>query len=223
MPPAPGIEARRTSGLLKSEAAAGRPAGILVFQMAGAFCRFHPRWHGLFLEGGFEHENRFVHVPLGGSRAQPCERPRHLNQNAGGTGSVRRARPRLAAQPAPRRGRHGHRHLSRALLRLLQDRHQGLPCRQIPGRSPAAPSRFSVPTHSDLRPVFLTRPRDTLPGSSAAALREGGSVSHTCFAWLPRGGSATIRGNHPSLSAPPRSQSPSCPSRPRRAAPHGHG
>jgi len=27
------------------------------------FCRFHPHWHGLFLEGGFDHEGRFVHVP----------------------------------------------------------------------------------------------------------------------------------------------------------------
>ena len=38
---------------------AGRPlrtAGILVFQTAGAFCRFHPHWHGLFLEGSFEHD-----------------------------------------------------------------------------------------------------------------------------------------------------------------------
>jgi len=46
--------------------AAGRPlgtAGILVFQSSGSFYRFHPHWHGLFLEGGFDHEDRFVHVP----------------------------------------------------------------------------------------------------------------------------------------------------------------
>ena len=45
---------------------AGRPlrtAGILVFQSSRSFGRFHPQWHGLFLEGGFDHEGRFVHVP----------------------------------------------------------------------------------------------------------------------------------------------------------------
>jgi hypothetical protein len=38
--------------------AAGRPLST-----AGILLRFHPHWHGLFLEGGFDHENRFVHVP----------------------------------------------------------------------------------------------------------------------------------------------------------------
>jgi hypothetical protein len=55
--------------------AAGRPlrtAGILVFQTAGAFCRFHPHWHGLFLEGGFEYENRFVHVPTVDLQKMSC-------------------------------------------------------------------------------------------------------------------------------------------------------
>jgi hypothetical protein len=55
--------------------AAGRPlrtAGILVFQTAGAFCRFHSLWHGLFLEGGFEHENRFVHVPTVDLQKMSC-------------------------------------------------------------------------------------------------------------------------------------------------------
>ena len=28
-----------------------------------SFCRFHPHRHGLFLEGGFDHKGRFVHVP----------------------------------------------------------------------------------------------------------------------------------------------------------------
>jgi hypothetical protein len=48
-----------------TEAAGGplRCAGILVFQTAGAFCRFHPHWHGLFLEGGFDAEGRFLHIP----------------------------------------------------------------------------------------------------------------------------------------------------------------
>ena len=59
--------------------AAGRPlgtAGILVFQTAGAFCRFHPHLHGLFLEEGFDAEGRFLHIPLGGSRAKPCGSPK---------------------------------------------------------------------------------------------------------------------------------------------------
>jgi hypothetical protein len=46
--------------------AAGRPlrmAAVVVFQTAGAFCRFHPHWHGLFLEGGFDAEGRFLHIP----------------------------------------------------------------------------------------------------------------------------------------------------------------
>jgi hypothetical protein len=46
--------------------AAGKPtrlAAVVVFQSSGSFCRFHPHWHGLFLEGGFDHEGRFVHVP----------------------------------------------------------------------------------------------------------------------------------------------------------------
>ncbi len=45
--------------------AAGKPtriAAVVVFQSSGSFCRFHPHWHGLFLEGGFDHEGRFVHV-----------------------------------------------------------------------------------------------------------------------------------------------------------------
>jgi hypothetical protein len=100
---------------------------------------------------------------------------------------VRCPRSRLAAHPPRRRGRHGHRRVSRALFRLPQDRHHGLPCRRIPDRSPATPSRFAVPTHSDLRPVFLAHARHAWPGSSATALREGGPVSPTWFASLPRG------------------------------------
>ncbi|MGA2615417.1 MAG: transposase [Spirochaetia bacterium] len=46
--------------------AAGKPvraAAVVVFQSSGSFCRFHPHWHGLFLEGGFDDEGRFVHIP----------------------------------------------------------------------------------------------------------------------------------------------------------------
>jgi hypothetical protein len=48
-----------------------------------------------------------------------------------------------------------------------------------------------------------------------------GSGSPTWFASLPRGGSATIRGNLPSVSVPPSSLHLTCPSRPSRVAPHG--
>jgi len=40
-----------------------RAAAVVVFQSSGSFCRFHPHWHGLFLEGGFDDEGRFVHIP----------------------------------------------------------------------------------------------------------------------------------------------------------------
>ena len=46
--------------------AAGKPvhtAAVLVFQSSGSFCRFHPHWHSLFLEGGFDNEGSFVHIP----------------------------------------------------------------------------------------------------------------------------------------------------------------
>jgi hypothetical protein len=44
----------------------------------------------------------------------------------------------------------GHRHLARALLRLLQNRHHGLPRRPVSCRGPAAPARSAVPTHPNL-------------------------------------------------------------------------
>ena len=27
--------------------------------------QFHPQWHGIFLEGGFDHDGRFLHIPFG--------------------------------------------------------------------------------------------------------------------------------------------------------------
>jgi hypothetical protein len=47
-------------------AAAGKPirtAAVMVFQSSGQFARCNPHWHGLFLEGGFDREGRFVHLP----------------------------------------------------------------------------------------------------------------------------------------------------------------
>ena len=63
--------------------------------------------------------------------------------------------------------------------------------------------------------------RGTHSPASALARREGGSVSPTCFASLPRGGSTTIRGTPPFMQVPPNSLRSSCPSRSSRVAPHG--
>ena len=46
-------------------AAAGKPirtAAVVVLQTAGAFSRWNPHWHSLFLEGGFDREGRFIHL-----------------------------------------------------------------------------------------------------------------------------------------------------------------
>jgi len=49
-------------------AAAGRPvtgAAVLAYQSAGDFLRFHPHVHGIVLEGGFDRQGRFCHIPFG--------------------------------------------------------------------------------------------------------------------------------------------------------------
>jgi hypothetical protein len=46
--------------------AAGRPiqgAAVIAYASAGDFVRWNPHLHALFLEGGFDGEGRFVHVP----------------------------------------------------------------------------------------------------------------------------------------------------------------
>ncbi len=46
--------------------AAGRKiqsAAVIAYASAGEFARFHPHWHAIFLEGGFDREGRFIHVP----------------------------------------------------------------------------------------------------------------------------------------------------------------
>ena len=46
--------------------AAGMPirtAAVVVFQSEGEFSRWNPHWHSLGLQGGFDPEGRFVHVP----------------------------------------------------------------------------------------------------------------------------------------------------------------
>ena len=40
-----------------------RTGMVLAYQSSGQFARWNPHWHGLFLEGGFDREGRFVHVP----------------------------------------------------------------------------------------------------------------------------------------------------------------
>jgi hypothetical protein len=48
-------------------AAAGRPicgAAVLAYQSSGEFLRFHPHVHGIVLEGGFDEQGRFFHIPF---------------------------------------------------------------------------------------------------------------------------------------------------------------
>ena len=40
-------------------------AAVLAYQSAGDFLRFNPHFHGIVLEGGFDEQGRFIHVPLG--------------------------------------------------------------------------------------------------------------------------------------------------------------
>jgi hypothetical protein len=47
-------------------AAAGRriqSAAVIAYASAGDFVRFNPHLHGIFLEGGFDRQGRFVHIP----------------------------------------------------------------------------------------------------------------------------------------------------------------
>ena len=41
---------------------AGPHSRSRIFKSSGSFCRFHPRRHSLFPEGGFDQEGRFVNV-----------------------------------------------------------------------------------------------------------------------------------------------------------------
>jgi hypothetical protein len=38
---------------------------VIAYQSWGDFCRHHPHWHGVFMEGGFDEQGRFHHVPFG--------------------------------------------------------------------------------------------------------------------------------------------------------------
>lgn len=40
-----------------------RSAAVIAYSSAGDFPRFNPHLHGIFLEGGFDRQGRFVHVP----------------------------------------------------------------------------------------------------------------------------------------------------------------
>jgi hypothetical protein len=49
-------------------AAAGKPitgGSVLAYQSSGEFLRFHPHVHEIVLEGGFDEQGRFCHIPLG--------------------------------------------------------------------------------------------------------------------------------------------------------------
>jgi hypothetical protein len=37
---------------------------VLSYQTAGDFARWHPHWHGILLEGGFDEEGNFVYLPI---------------------------------------------------------------------------------------------------------------------------------------------------------------
>jgi hypothetical protein len=48
--------------------AANRPIKtgmVLAYQTSGEFLRFNPHWHAIVLEGGFDENGRFVHIPFG--------------------------------------------------------------------------------------------------------------------------------------------------------------
>ena len=42
-----------------------RSGGVIAYQSSGEFLRFHPHWHAIFLEGGFDLDARFLHIPFG--------------------------------------------------------------------------------------------------------------------------------------------------------------
>lgn len=41
---------------------------ILSHQTAGDFVRFHPHWHGLLIEGGFDEDGNFVYLPISSTK-----------------------------------------------------------------------------------------------------------------------------------------------------------
>ena len=48
--------------------AACRPihsSDAIAYQSSGEFLRFHPHWHAIFLEGGFDLAGRFLYIPFG--------------------------------------------------------------------------------------------------------------------------------------------------------------
>ena len=40
-------------------------AGVLCFQSFGEFLRWNSHWHAIVLEGGFDEDGNFIHIPLG--------------------------------------------------------------------------------------------------------------------------------------------------------------
>jgi hypothetical protein len=216
--------------------AAGKPtriAAVVVFQSSGSFCRFHPHWHGLFLEGGFDHEGRFVHVPtVDLVKMSACFRQRViafflerklLNE--------RLARSMLdwkhsgfsvdASIHLPAGSSKTRETLVRYIVRppvflphLFLDEGGVEFLVELLQHLPDSRSRL-IRTYG----LYSSRARGTPCPAGARARREGGPASLTWSVWLPRAGSATIHPRHPSASVHPRSRSPSCPYPPYKAAP----
>ena len=40
-------------------------AAVLCFQSFGDFLRWNPHWHAIVLEGGFDENSNFIHIPFG--------------------------------------------------------------------------------------------------------------------------------------------------------------
>ena len=44
---------------------------VLAYQSSGEYLRFNPHYHAIVLEGGFDEDGRFVHIPLGNLKRTP--------------------------------------------------------------------------------------------------------------------------------------------------------
>ncbi len=230
-----------------TEAAGGplRCAGILVFQTAGAFCRFHPHWHGLFLEGGFDAEGRFVHIPtVDLQKMSSCFRQRViafflerklLNERLAKnmlewthSGFSVDASIRIPATSTRTREA-----LAQYVVRAPVSLHNLLVDEEgtnsVIYRSPYS-DFFKTDTKVFPAVRFLAEVLQHLPDSRCRLIRTYGLYSSRARGtWsrqphLVRLAPEGWKHNHPpqpSASVPPRSRSPSCPSQLNTAAPHG--
>jgi hypothetical protein len=243
---------RLVYGLVRdfTTAAAGRgvrTAAVVVFQSSGQFARWNPHWHGLFLEGGFNREGRFVHVPtVDLVKMSSCFRQRviafflerkklheRLAKNMlewTHSGFSLDASIRILASSAKTREALAQYivHPPVSLQNLLVEEGG---THTVVYRAPYSDyfrtdTKIFPPSSSWSRSSSTcpTRAADSYAptGCTPLGLAASGHAALTSSASLPRAGNATIHPNHPSASARPRSRSPSCRCRPSRAAPHGH-